>query len=153
MAVTAAVFTLVQLAVPPLVRAHLDPVVKTATVTPENLGGFMLSGEGGPVVELGVRIDAPGAWMIGNETIDADGNAISTFPSWLDDCVRPDPERMRPIADPACFKRFADLGYRQRVTYQPADRYWTLQAIETGGFLALSGGLFALTFFWVRRRV
>ena len=53
MAVTAVVFTLVQLAVPPLVRAHLDPVVKTTTVTPENLGGFMMSGDGGPVVEIG----------------------------------------------------------------------------------------------------
>ena len=71
MAVTAVVFTLVQLAVPPLVRAHLDPVVTTTTVTPENLGGFMMSGPGGPVVELGIRIDAPGAWMIANDTIDA----------------------------------------------------------------------------------
>ncbi|MDA0172690.1 transporter [Solirubrobacter taibaiensis] len=153
MAVTAVVFTLVQLAVPPLVRAHLDPVVKTITVTPENLGGFMMSGPGGEVVELGVRLAAPGAWMISNETVDGDGNVTSTFPTWLPDCVRPDVEKMRPIADPACFKRFADLGYRQRVTYQPADRYWTLQAVETIGFLALSGGLFGLTLFWVRRRV
>ena len=153
MAVTAVVFTLVQLAVPQFVRAHLNPVVTTTTVTPDNLGGFMMSGEGGPVVEMRVRTAAPGAWMIGNETIAPDGKVASSLPAWLGDCVRPDPERMRPIADPACFKRFADLGYRQRVTYQPADRYWTLQAIETGGFLALSGGLFALTFFWVRRRV
>ena len=46
MAVTAVVFTLVQLAVPQFVRAHLNPVVTTTTVTPDNLGGFMLSGEG-----------------------------------------------------------------------------------------------------------
>ena len=153
MAVTAVVFTLVQLAVPPLVRAHLDPVVKTTTVTPENLRGFMMSGPGGPVVELGIQMDAPGAWMIANETINADGKVQSTLPSWLGDCVHPDEKRQGPVGDPVCFKRFADLGYRQRVTYQPADRYWTLQAVETGGFLLVSGGLFGLTLFWVRRRV
>ena len=153
MAVTAVVFTLVQLAVPSLIRAQLNPVVKTAVITPENLGGFMMSGPGGPVIELGVQIDAPGAWVISNDTLGPDRNVAGALPSWLPDCVRPDEERMRPIADPACFKRFADLGYRQRITYQPADRYWTLQAVETVGFLALSGGLFGLTLFWVRRRV
>ncbi len=153
MALTAAVFALVQFAVPQLFRANLDPIVQTITVTPENLGGFLMSGEGGPVVEMRVRGEQPGAWIIGNDTIDRDGNVAGTLPSWLSSCVRPDPERMRPIADPACFKRFADLGYRQRLTYQPADRYWTLQAVETGAFLVLSGGLLGLTLFWVRRRV
>ena len=83
--------------------------------------------------------------MIANETLDPTARSDEPAAVLAAGCVRPDPERMGPLADPACFKRFADLGYRQRVTYQPADRYWTLQAVETGGFLLLSGGLFVLT--------
>jgi hypothetical protein len=156
MAITAAVFAAVQLTVPPLIRAHLDPVNETIVVTPENLGGFMINGppdEGGVVESLQTRGEHPGAWRIANETIDGKGNAVGDYPSWLATCVRPDPEKMRPLADPACFQRFADLGFRQRVSYQPASRYWTFQAIETAGFVALSAGLLGLTLFWVRRRV
>ncbi|MDA0182079.1 ABC transporter permease [Solirubrobacter phytolaccae] len=156
MAITAAVFAAVQLTVPPLIRAHLSPVTETMTVTGENLGGFLLDGPpeaGGVVKEVRVQSAQPGAWMIANETVDKDGNAVGEYPSWLASCVQPDPERMAPLADPACFKRFADLGYRQRVVYQPAGRYWTLQAVETIGFVLVSGALLGLTFFWVRRRV
>jgi hypothetical protein len=32
----------------------------------------------------------------------------------------------------------ASLGWRRLVTFQPADRFWTFQAIETGIFLALA---------------
>jgi len=153
MAVTAVVFALVQFAVPPLVRAHLNPVVMTTTVTPENLRGLLMSGPDGPVVDLEIQADYPGAWLIGNDTLDRSGNPAGLLPSYLSDCVRPDPERQGPLADPVCFKRFADDGYRQRLTYQPADRYWTLQAVEVAGFLVLAGGLLALSFFWVRRRI
>lgn len=151
MALTAALFALVQFAVPPLVRSHLGPTTRTVTVTPDNLGGFLMSGEGGPVVEMRVRTAESGAWMIANETVGPNGE--TTIPSFVSGCVKPDPQRMRPLADPACFQRLADLGYRQRVVFQPASRYWTLQAIELAGFLALSGGLVGLTFFWIRRRV
>jgi hypothetical protein len=51
----------------------------------------------------------------------------------------------RPAAD-ACMQR---LGYHVRVTYQPADRYWTFQWIEFGIFaglavLLVAGGLVVL---------
>jgi hypothetical protein len=35
----------------------------------------------------------------------------------------------------------------------PADRYWTLQAVETAIFLALAGLLAAGTFWWLRERI
>lgn len=152
MAVTAAVFALVQFAVPPLVRSHLGPTTRLITVTPENLGGFLIDGEGGPPIAMQVRTTEPGAWMIGNETVSPNGE--TGIPTFVGNCIGPDPDRPgRPLGDAACFQRLADLGYRQRVVFQPASRYWTLQAIELAGFLALSGALFALTFFWVRRRV
>jgi len=43
-------------------------------------------------------------------------------------------------------------GFRQFVTYQPADRYWAFQGIEAGIFVALAAALVAVTFVLVRRR-
>jgi len=156
MALTAAIFAVVQLIVPPLVRAHLDPITHTVVVTPANLAGFLLDGppdQDGVVKELRVQSAQAGAWMIANETVNADGDSVGEYPSWLATCVQPNPEKMEPLADPACFKRFADAGYRQRVVFQPASRYWTFQVTETIGFTLLAAGLVGLTFFWVRRRV
>jgi len=48
---------------------------------------------------------------------------------------------------PAC------AGYRFLIAYQPADRFWTFQAIESGIYLLLSALLLALTAYWVRRRI
>jgi hypothetical protein len=47
-----------------------------------------------------------------------------------------------------CVAELGDLGYHQLVTYQPANRFWPLQWIETGLFLALSA---LLTWFCFRR--
>ena len=44
------------------------------------------------------------------------------------------------------------LGYRQFVTYQPANRYWAFQGIEAAIFVALAAGLLALTYVAVNRR-
>ena len=49
----------------------------------------------------------------------------------------------------ACMDR---LGYRVRVTYQPADRYWTFQWIEFAIFAVLSVLLVAATLVLLRRR-
>jgi energy-coupling factor transporter ATP-binding protein EcfA2 len=43
-------------------------------------------------------------------------------------------------------------GYRQFITFQPPDRYWAFQGIETGIFVALAAALIAVTFYVVSRR-
>lgn len=43
-------------------------------------------------------------------------------------------------------------GYRGYVTYQPADRYWTFQAIETSIFIALAAALTVVTVTVLLRR-
>jgi hypothetical protein len=53
---------------------------------------------------------------------------------------------------PESNKMLAEAGFRHMVDYQPADRFWTFQAIEAGIFLALAAGCVALTFWLVRRR-
>jgi len=51
---------------------------------------------------------------------------------------------------PSCAQ--ALTHFRGFLTYQPADRYWTFQGIETGIFLVLAAALIALTAFVVLRR-
>lgn len=47
----------------------------------------------------------------------------------------------------------ADLTlYPYSITYQPADRFWTFQAIEFGITLAVAAVLAVLAFAWIRRR-
>lgn len=43
-------------------------------------------------------------------------------------------------------------GFRQYVSYQPADRYWPFQFIEAGIFVALAALLVAVTFAVINRR-
>jgi hypothetical protein len=43
-------------------------------------------------------------------------------------------------------------GFRQVVTYQPANRFWTFQGIEFGIFMVLASALLAGAYFLVTRR-
>lgn len=78
-------------------------------------------------------------WQLGNGWLDAQGNRTDSVPcasdtQTLQQCLRAD-------------------GYRgYYLAYQPADRFWRFQWIETGIYLALSAVAIALTFWRVRRR-
>ena len=147
MAVTLVVFAGVQLAMP-LVRAQLAPERLTTTITQDNLAGLILTDPGAPVQEVRVAVDAPGAWVTQNSPVDPSGRLVDTLPGWFGGCV-PAPEQR---SDPkGCFTRLAEAGYRQRVSYQPAGRYWTFQAIETATFVALAAALAGVCFWRVRR--
>ncbi len=155
MAVTLGVLVTAHVAMPPLVRAHLGPVERTTTITADNLRGLLIAGddEHGPVQDLVVEVGSPGAWVVRNETVDAAGRVAGTLPNWVADCGGP-PGAERPRAEQdACYGRLASLGYRQQVAYQPADRYWTLQAYETAIFLGLGLALIGFSFWWLRRRL
>jgi hypothetical protein len=151
MAVTLAVFVAVQIFTPTLIRQHLGPSQLTTTITAKNLSGLLAEGPNGPVRELRVALVSPGAWDIANHTVDAGGRNVDFLPTWVMGCV-PEPLAGRvPGGGADCFARLAREGYRQQVTYQPASRYWTIQAIETAIFLALAAALTGFSFWWVRR--
>jgi hypothetical protein len=155
MAVTLAVFVAVQIAMPIAVRAQLAPTQLTTTITATNITGLMIGGPdpGGPVLDLVVDIRRPGAWIISNETVDRGGQVIGTLPSWVADCGGPPGvERLEAVRE-ACLARLAALGHRQRVVYQPAGRYWALQAYETAILLAVALLLTGFSFWWLRRRL
>jgi hypothetical protein len=164
MAITLALFVAVQIATPMFVREHLGATSTTSVITAENLRGLMISAIGpdgtpvGPVEEVAIAVDSPGAWKIANQTLDRAGRVQSELPSWVARCVpamaaRGGGGEFGPAESAACFKRLRDEGYRQKVTYMPASRYWTLQWIETGIFLALTALLAGATFWWLRHRV
>lgn len=163
MALTLAVFTAVQLAVPVWVRPHLiTPVAKTVTISGSTLDGITMNGTGD--LRLSVRALGTGDWVLSNQTVDADGKAVA-LPSWMSDCLPPPPGSQpgsplvsrAPVAGKAalegCLDRLTAEGYRQRLTYQPADRFWSLQWAETAVFLALSGLLAAVGLWWTRHRL
>ena len=50
----------------------------------------------------------------------------------------------------ACLQ--AASRFREYLTYQPANRYWAFQGIESGIFLVLAAGLIAVTAMVLLRR-
>jgi len=44
-------------------------------------------------------------------------------------------------------------GWLYMITYQPADRFWLYQGIESAIFFGLAAALLALAFWWVRSRI
>ncbi|MFI7445567.1 ABC transporter permease [Nonomuraea indica] len=151
MAVTLVVFAAVQVAVPFAVRPHLAPADRqTVTITMANISKLGVNGTE-RLEELAVA-GPPGAWVLANETVDTAGRVVAA-PSWVADCARPPGQAALPTADEACFARLAGLGYRQRLTYHPAGRFWALQGIETALFLTLAGLLSRLCVRWTRTRL
>ena len=154
MAVTLVAVIAVQILLPSVVQKHLmAPKQLTTTITQERLTevtGRPDPGPNGIVVErLEVSIDSPGAWITYNRTVDSSGDVVETYPSWIGECASPPGQTN--TESQACFDRLAAEGYRQRVEYHPASRFWTLQAIETGLLLVLAALLSGFCFWRIRR--
>ena len=150
MAVTFAVFVAVQIAMPTLVRPHLvTPAHVTTAITADNLSGVDASGPGGTVRGLQVDAFIPGAWILASDTVDSAGRTVDTLPAWVSDCATPE-EPAGEVTQQQCLQRLAAAGYRQVMTYQPADRFWRFQAYETAIFGALGLLLVGLCFLRMR---
>ncbi len=44
-------------------------------------------------------------------------------------------------------------GFQDKYMYQPAERFWLFQEIESGLYVLMSAMLFALTFWWTKYRI
>jgi hypothetical protein len=93
----------------------------------------------------------PDAWIIGDTAIDLEGRPVAK--ERLNSLLREyfaSPRRFSPSSNDATFLR--ENGVIRLVAYQPADRFWTFQAIEAAIFTGLAA-LFALLTLWrVRTR-
>jgi hypothetical protein len=160
MAVTLALYTLVQVAMPLWVRPHLMPPVTTSvTFSESRLDGITLN-DGGEL-RLTLSTGTPGAWILTNQTVNSSGTPTA-LPSWIGDCLPGPPPpgaaggRVQVAERPnlgRCFTRLNDEGYRQRITYHPASHFWRLQWTETALFLVVSSLLGGFCFWWTRRRL
>jgi ABC-type transport system involved in multi-copper enzyme maturation permease subunit len=163
LAITLVAVLAIQIAMPLVVRPHLiTPVRATVTLSISNFRGVMLNSPEpttpalgpptGPVDKLIVNFGSSGDWQLANQTVNAAGQVQKTLPSWVVECGgRPSPSASEAAARQACFARFSDAGYRQLVTYQPANRFWGLQWRELGLFVVFTLLLTGFCFWRIRR--
>ncbi|MGI5166857.1 ABC transporter permease subunit [Spirillospora sp. CA-253888] len=154
MALTLAVFAAVQIAMPLLVRPHLLPAVReTVPLAMQNLD--LLGREPGPGGKLEVEMRAPqaGAWDLSNTIVDASGRAVEDLGPAPTSGPCSMSQGKRDVDARTCLADLTGRGYRQRVVYHEAGRYWTFQWLETGIYTALALGLSGLCLWWLRRRV
>ena len=140
MALLLVAFAVVQIGISVLIRPHLAaPEHATVTVTTRNFLNYSFGG-------ITVLPGRGGAWVTGQQTIDAAGRA--GLPGWMGPCL------MRPDSSmTACIAKFTRLGYRQLISYQPAARFWAFQLDETVLYLVLALLVAGLCTWWVQRRV
>jgi ABC-type transport system involved in multi-copper enzyme maturation permease subunit len=139
MAVTLAIFAVVQVPMPLWVRPNIIPpaaTITTADAANLNFGSLTAS----------VVPGQPGAMIVSSHAFNAAGQTVTSVPA---SCLPADP-RGKFGGDPGqCLDK---LGIREAISYQPASRYWPLQLIETGIFLALALALAGFCFWLLGRR-
>jgi hypothetical protein len=159
MALTLAVFAAIQLVMPLLVRPHLmTPVTSTFELSETNTDGIHINRDQGGQVGIHLNAAVPGhagAWVLSSDLVDPSGRPAAG----------PEPgigivqvsTTSGPCAPSAimgsCRAEINRLGYRQKATYQPLERFWPFQWIETGIYALLTLGLTWLSFWWIRRRL
>lgn len=156
MAVTLVAVVAVQVVTPLFVVPHLrSPEHLTTTITATNLRGMSLSTDDDAVTDIKISLDKPGAWILSNETVNSSGQVIHELPAHEADCTPRSGEAAekasRPGPPASCFEDLAAAGFRQEVVYQPANRYWHLQTIQTAILLSLALLLSGFCFWRIRK--
>ncbi len=136
-AVTLAIFAAAQVAMPLGVRPHLIPPHRTVVSGPSF---FENAGLSVGTLQASIVPGQPQAWILSSAAINAAGQPVSTIPA---PCLS---SLQGKGASPNVGACIARRGIREAITYQPASRYWPLQWIETGIFLALALALAGLCF-------
>jgi hypothetical protein len=139
MAITLAIFAVIQLAWPSWVRPHLIPPVHTTAAVAVNLNDAIVTRNGELILPV---TSLPGAWITSNRTITTAGR---TF-------VLPHTGACAGGAPQACNTWLATQHLRRMIGYQPASRFWAFQWCETAIFLTLASALAAFCVWWIRHR-
>lgn len=140
-AVTLVIFAAIQVAMPLGIRPHLIPPARTVVTGPS---WFQATSASAGTLEATDVPGQPGAWLISSGAINAAGRHVSTVPAA---CLTA--PQGKPVFSGRCL---AAHGIAEAITYQPASRYWPLQQIETGIFLALALALAGLCLGRLRQR-
>ncbi|GAA3594008.1 transporter [Nonomuraea rosea] len=160
MALTLAAFAAIQLAMPLLVRPHLNaPVTAAFELSQANVENFGIPQGGSPEIFLRLAIPGhAGSWVLSSRLLDPSGRTIaesgSSGPVQVSTTSGPcAPQSVGPGGMDSCMVEINRLGYRQQATYQPLERFWPFQWIETGLYALLTLGLTAFCFWWIRGRL
>lgn len=181
MAVTLAGFIAARLAVTYWLRPHyMSPVTVHQALTVAN-AGFELNGpigQPGTASVVAQTPSLPNAWVTGANIVDNAGRAPTSAyikqacPSLVSGGGGPPTGFVKggalgsvgpggghsPVPGPVqnafseCFNTLS-AKYHAVITYQPANRFWTFQTIETALFVVLALALAAGCAWWVRHRV
>ena len=142
MALTLALFAVIQILMPTVLRQHLmTPVTSTVKLDVEAMSRADFLG----INESGARIDGytmPGEWSLtsSSQVFNGDGTPFTSEQSEL--CRQSDPQ--------AGMECTAQQNLHFSYTYQPADRYWRFQWIELSAYLGLAMVLSGFGFWRIR---
>jgi hypothetical protein len=140
MAVTLAIFAVIQILWPGVVRPHLIPPAHGTEPLAAVTFSAMGEASGGQLLlTVGSISGHAGAWVTSGRVVNAAGQAATRVPAA---CAQ---------QSNTFIQCLASHGIRMAVAYQPASRYWALQWVETGIFLILAAGLGALCYWRIRR--
>jgi hypothetical protein len=148
MAVTVAVFAVIQLVMPLWIRPNLIPpdqliaTIKATGANPIVVGDFTMTM--GSVTVPG----HPGAWITSTAAVNAAGHPVS-LPAACQSAV---PGLQGPGGSPRLDGCLSSHGVRVAVSYHPVSSYWPLQFAEAGLFLALALALTWYCFWLLDRR-
>jgi hypothetical protein len=143
MAVTLGVFAALQFAWAEWIRAHLVPAVHT--IVPLNLAtitGIPVR-NGVMTVQAVPTVSQQGAWVLSGQVIDATGHPFQATATPA--CTGTNFS--------ACQASLSQFHLRDLISYEPASRFWTLQWVETGIFLAVTLALAGTCIWWLIRRI
>jgi hypothetical protein len=149
MAITLAIFAVIQIAMPLWIRPNLFPPRHTViSVTSLDSISLQQGGVNGSRFNLGAENlpGQPGAWLLSSGAVNAAGQATSTTPA----ACTTQSMGNNTSAFMGCL---ASHGTREAISYQPASRYWSFQWTETAIYLALALALTGSCFWRLTRRL
>jgi hypothetical protein len=149
MAVTLAIFAIVQFAVPLWVRPHLIPPHSTTTTIGAAQANITPAARSTIAVAATHIPGQPGAWITSSGAVNAAGQPAIAPAA----CRSAIPGNVNPDGSVMWANCLASHGIRVAVSYQPLSRFWPLQFAETALFLALTLALAGLCFYRLNRRL
>jgi ABC-2 family transporter protein len=148
MAITLAIFAAVQVLVPNFVRPYLIPAsqvtapLRASATSRASIEVESVQGATTGVITVTGSFTRPGAWILSNTSITPSGQVLTVAPRA---CLGNAPAQ-------ECTNWLASQHLRQRVSFQPASRFWPLQFLEAAVYLILAAALGWVCVRQVRRK-
>jgi hypothetical protein len=150
MAITLAVFAVLQIAMPLWVRPHLLPPEHTLAPI-SSFGSLYVQIQNYTITFLADGWSQPDTWILSTDgAVNSAGEPVNALPP---DCRQTIPAASGVSDNPALLDCLTSHGIQIAVTYQPASRYWAFQWAETAIYVALALALVGCCFWTIRRGV